>query len=69
MMLVLPAFVLEHEFIFGLRGAESVHKPLPDIVHRQRRRMDEVIGIEAVVAQFIEHYFVRFEIMSLVVSR
>ena len=65
MVVVLPAFVPEDEFVAGGGRAEGVHEALPDIVDGQGRGMDEIVGIEAVVTQFIEHYFVRFEIDRL----
>ena len=61
-MLVFPTLMLEHELIFCLRRAEGVHKTLPDIPDRHRRRMNEVVGIESIVPQLIEHDFIGREI-------
>ena len=52
-MFMLPSFVLKHQFVFGLVRAERVHKTLPDMVNRHRRRMHQIIGIKAIVPEFI----------------
>ena len=66
-MLVFPTLMLEHEFIFCLGCAEGIHEPLPDIAHRQRRRMHQIIGIKTVVTEFIKHYFECFKIMQFTI--
>ena len=60
-----PALETDVHLIARLGSTEVVRKTLKDIVDRQRRRMNEVIGIEPIVAEFIEHYFECFEIDRL----
>ena len=65
MLRLFPALESEDHLVARLGCTEGVRKTLKDIVDRQRRRMYEVIGIEPIVAEFIEHYFECFEIDRL----
>ena len=65
MVFMFPALVLKDEFVAGLRRAESINKTLPDVGDGKRGRMNKVIGIETIIAEFIEHYFECFEIDRL----
>ena len=62
MLRLLPTLMLKHHFILRLGAAERSYKPLPDIVHRHAGRMHKIIGIETIVAQFVQKNFVRGEI-------
>ena len=59
---LLPALVLDTHLIARLRCAETINKPLPNIVHSQRRRMHQVICIEAIITQLVQHYLITREI-------
>ena len=51
---LLPTLMLKHHLILRLGAAERSYKPLPDIVHRQTRRMHQIIGKETIIAQFVQ---------------
>ena len=62
MLCLFPALEFEVHLVFGLVRAERVRKTLPNILHRQRRGMHEIIGVKTVVAEFVHEDFVRGEI-------
>lgn len=45
-------------------GEVCVLESLPDVLHGKWGRMNHVVGIEAVVAKFIEHDFVGWKISA-----
>ncbi len=47
----------------------GICKTLPDIADSQRTRMKHIIGVETIVAQFIEHNLIRREISSVAVEQ
>ena len=62
MLALTPLFRSLRHRIFRFIIKVSVLKPLPNIFHRHSRRMYHIIGIETVVTQFVQHYFVRRKI-------
>ena len=48
-----PALVLDIHLIACLRRAETIDKPLPNILYSQRRWMHQVICIKAIVTQLV----------------
>ena len=50
MVLVFPTLVAEHQLITRLRRTIGINKTIPNIIHRQRRRMHQIIRIETIVA-------------------
>ena len=49
--------MLNLHLVTGLRCTEGILKTFPDIVHRQRGRMYQIIRIEPVIAQLVKQYF------------
>ena len=65
MVFMFPALVLKDEFVAGLRCAESINKTLPDVGDGKRGRMNKVIGIETIVAEFVKEDFITWEILTI----
>ena len=53
-MFEFPTLVLNNHFVAGLRRAESIGETLPDIVDSKGGWMNEIVGVETVVAEFIK---------------
>ena len=64
-MLEFPTLVLQCHFVAGLRRAESIGETLPDVVDSKGRRMNEIVRIETVVAEFVKEDLVRRKILTI----